>query len=173
MFNRLDKLILLLCVVISGTVGLAHSVEPPTQPSRPALGQPVAPAAVDTITVFQDGRGLPSGRGNVAQGKVVYQTHCLACHGPDGRDGINDNLAGAGRTIGAYWPYAPTLFDYVRRAMPYHQAGLLNAAETYAVVAYLLYLNGLWPEGEWLDAQTLPAVVMPNRKNFTSQYPLP
>ncbi len=143
----------------------------------PGLGRQLDHGQVASITVFQDGRGLPAGQGTVQQGLLVYRQHCMACHGEHGRDGLNDQLAGGQRygqrTIGSYWPYAPTLFDYIRRAMPYQNAGLLSDADTYAVVAYLLFLNGLWSEQDVLDAAALTKIVMPNRKNFTSEYELP
>ncbi len=141
---------------------------------RPNLGQSITPDEIDTITVFPDGRGLPPGSGTVAQGARIYQDQCMACHGEHGRGGLNGALTGGGqRTIGSYWPYAPTLFDYVRRAMPYQNAGSLSADEIYAVVAYLLFLNGLWGEQDRLDEVNLRDIVMPNRKNFTSTYELP
>lgn len=143
----------------------------------PALGEPLDAAAIATfdVTVLPDGTGLPPGRGSVAEGETIYLQHCLACHGPGGRGGVNDALAGGigslttprpQKTIGSYWPYATTLFDYVRRAMPYQAPGSLSASEIYAVSAYLLYENGLVPAGAVLDADSLARVRMPNREGF-------
>ena len=127
------------------------------------------------IDVLPDGAGLPEARGTVAQGKSVYENNCEACHGVKGVGGIKDRPAGGIgtlatdtpiKTVGSYWPYATTLFDYIRRAMPYPAPGLLNADDTYAVAAYLLYLNGILPEDGTLDRATLPKVQMPNRDGF-------
>jgi cytochrome c len=131
-------------------------------------------AAID-ITVLADGTGLPPGRGNVQEGAAVYAQHCRACHGPQGRGGPNDPLVGgrsslAGdeplKTVGSYWPYATTVFDYVRRAMPYQAPGSLAADEVYAVTAYLLFENGIVEADATLDRRSLPEVVMPNRDGF-------
>jgi cytochrome c len=127
------------------------------------------------IDVLPDGAGLPEGSGTVAQGKLVYENNCEACHGVKGVGGPKDRLVGGQgtlatdmpiKTVGSYWPHATTLFDYVRRAMPYTNPGYLNADDTYAVVAYLLYLNGILPEDATLDRATLPKVQMPNRDGF-------
>jgi len=145
----------------------------------PMLGIPVPQAAIDDIdlTVMPDGEGLPAGSGSVADGAEVYRSHCLACHGPEGRDGINDALVGGLgtlatprpiMTVGSFWPYATTLFDYVRRAMPYNAPGSLSSDQVYAVTAYLLNLNGVVSDDAVLDADTLPQVRMPNRDGFTS-----
>ena len=127
------------------------------------------------VTIMPNGDGLPVGSGNAAAGADLYRTHCLACHGERGTGGINDVLAGGRgsltsptplKTIGSYWPYATTLFDYVRRAMPYATPGVLSDAEVYAVTAYLLYINGVIGERVEMNAATLPVVRMPNRDNF-------
>jgi S-disulfanyl-L-cysteine oxidoreductase SoxD len=127
------------------------------------------------IDVRPDGQGLPDGSGTVAQGKEVYQQNCESCHGANGVGGIYDRLAGGQgtlatdmpvKTIGSYWPYATTLFDYIRRAMPFPSPGSLSNDDTYAVVAYLLSLNSILPAYGRIDRQTLPKVVMPNRDGF-------
>ncbi len=125
------------------------------------------------VDVKPDGEGLPPGSGSVAEGERVYLAHCIACHGPTGREGPNDALAGepweewpAGRTVGGYWPYSTTLFDYIAKAMPQLAPGTLTADETYAVIAYILRLNDLVPEDAVMDARTLPAVEMPYRDRF-------
>jgi len=148
----------------------------------PRLGREATPGEIAgwDISIPPDGSGLPPGSGTAAAGAAVYATKCLACHGPDGAGQPNDRLVGgqgtlAGpnpvRTVGSYWPYATTVFDYVRRAMPYQEPQSLTNAEVYAVTAYLLHLNGVIREGETMNAQTLPRITMPNRDNFIRAYP--
>jgi len=144
----------------------------------PGLGQPVAPAdlAPWDISIAPDGAGLPPGRGTVAQGEAVYASKCQACHGEKGAGRPNDALVGgagtlasdrpAVKTVGSYWPYATTLFDYVRRAMPWSETKSLSDNEVYAVSAYILHLNGIIGADDALDAQSLPKVKMPNRDGF-------
>lgn len=125
--------------------------------------------------VFADGRGLPPGQGSVADGARIYADRCADCHGVDGRGGSGGELAGgnpdltvtpADKTIGTFWPFAPTLFDFVRRAMPPTAPWSLQDDEVYSLVAYLLSLNGLWRDDAALDARGLAAVRMPNRNGF-------
>jgi mono/diheme cytochrome c family protein len=148
----------------------------------PNLGQPATAAQIAgwDISVGPDGAGLPPGRGTAATGAVVYEQKCQACHGARGAGQPNDRLVGGQgtlasktpvRTIGSYWPYATTVFDYVRRAMPYTQPQSLSNDEVYAVTAYLLHLNGIIGESDEMNARTLPAVKMPNRDNFILMYP--
>ncbi len=127
------------------------------------------------IDVRPDGAGLPDGKGTVAQGKTVYNTYCLACHGANGQGGIRDRLVGGQgslatdkpvKTIGSFWPYATTLFDYIHRAMPYTAPGFLSIDDTYAVEAYLLNLNGILPDDATLDKASLLGIKMPNRDGF-------
>lgn len=127
------------------------------------------------IDVQPDGTGLPDGRGTVAHGKEVYEQNCEACHGSNGEGGIKDRLVGGQgtlatdkplKTVGSYWPYATTLFDYIRRAMPYTAPGSLSADDTYAVTAYILSLNGIVPTDGKLDEELLSKVKMPNRDGF-------
>jgi cytochrome c len=147
----------------------------------PNLGVPATPEQVAgwDISIGPDGAGLPQGSGTAAAGKVVYDAKCIACHGAEGAGQPNDRLVGGQgtmresapiRTIGSYWPYATTVFDYIRRAMPFVTPHSLTADETYAVTAYLLALNGVIGESDVMDATTLPKVVMPNRDNFDSAY---
>ncbi|PYQ07385.1 MAG: hypothetical protein DMF82_03895 [Acidobacteria bacterium] len=146
------------------------------------FGRPATAAEIGAwdIDVRPDGAGLPPGRGTVAQGKAVYAAKCAACHGEAGRNGPFDALVGREprsgfpfgrdpslvRTIGNYWPYATTLYDYVHRAMPWTQPGSLEPDEVYGLVAYLLFLNQIVSQNAVLDAATLPKVVMPARDRF-------
>ena len=144
----------------------------------PQFGQPIAPAdiALWDISIGPDGAGLPPGRGTATQGEAVYVAKCQACHGEKGAGKPNDVLVGGVgslapgkppvRTVGSYWPYATTLFDYVRRAMPFNESKSMTNEEAYAVSAYILNLNGIVGADEVLDAQSLPKVSMPNRDGF-------
>jgi cytochrome c len=148
------------------------------QESRsPHLGEELTPAQVAVLdfVVLPDGEGLPGGAGNAVTGEGLYQTHCLACHGTRGENGPNDRLAGGlgsigsaapVKTVGSYWPYATTLFDYLRRAMPYQTPGRLTDDELYSLTAYVLYINEIVTQTEILDARSLPEVQMPNRDGF-------
>ena len=129
------------------------------------------------ISVAPDGTGLPEGSGTAAQGKDVYASKCAKCHGGQGQGGDEGPLAGGQgtlrgpkplKTVGSYWPYATTLFDYVNRAMPFKQPGTLTHNQVYAVVAFVLQLNGIIGENVVMDAKTLPQVKMPNRGGFIS-----
>jgi cytochrome c len=153
-------------------------------PGPYGLGRPATPAEIAgwDIDVRADGAGLPPGRGSVRAGQAVYERRCSGCHGQNGEGGLGDALVGGAgtlatakpiRTVGSYWPYATTLFDYVRRAMPFNAPQSLSADDTYAVVAYLLYLNRIVPAKTVLDDKTLPRVRMPNRHGFTSPDPRP
>ena len=134
------------------------------------------------ISIGPDGSGLPPGSGTAIEGAPVYTAKCLACHGQEGEGLLNDRLVGghgtiggpaARKTIGSYWPYATTIFDYIRRAMPYMQPQTLTNDEAYALTAYLLYLNGIIDDDQAITAETLPAIEMPNRDNFVLAYPEP
>ena len=173
-------------VAAAVAVVLAGCATAPPARSRgaesPNLGREATPAEIAgwDISVGPDGAGLPPGKGTAATGATVYAQKCEACHGAKGAGQPNDRLVGgqgtlAGktpvRTIGSYWPYATTVFDYVRRAMPYAEPQSLSADEVYAVTAYLLALNGIIGENDEMNAQTLPKVTMPNRANFIVVYP--
>ncbi|MFN4142108.1 c-type cytochrome [Aestuariivirga sp.] len=134
------------------------------------------------IDVRPDGAGLPGGRGSVSEGQQIYEAKCVACHGVSGEEGPMDRLVGGKdsldtskpvKTVGSYWPYAATLFDYVHRAMPFDQPQSLADNEVYAVSAYILHLNGLVPEDAVLDARSLPQVQMPNEDGFFGPDPRP
>ena len=157
---------------------VAEVASPTPAPSRFGFGHPADPVLVARWDrdVRPDGAGLPPGQGSVAQGRDVFLSRCVACHGPTGTEGPYDVLVGGGpwgdsgppgrRTVGNYWPYATTLFDYITRAMPQNAPGSLTADETYAVIAWLLARNGIVGEDAVLDAGSLPAVVMPARDRF-------
>lgn len=123
------------------------------------------------IRIGSDGKGLPTGSGSVAEGANLYKLSCAACHGLKG-EGVapyNSPLVAkesSGKTIGSYWPYATTLFDYIRRAMPYTTPGSLSDSEVYSLTAYLLFLNEIIEEDVSLDAENLPKIVMPNIETF-------
>lgn len=141
------------------------------------VGRPATDAEIRAwdIDVSPDGSGLPPGRGSALEGRAVYAAKCARCHGPTGTEGPADPLVGGQgtlkgpdpvRTVGSYWPYATTLFDYIRRAMPFDAPQSLTPDETYAVVAWLLAENGIVAGDQVLDAKSLPAVRMPNRDGF-------
>ena len=166
----LSRLLALALALVAGC-GLALA-------QTPDLGRVATPedlAAWD-ISIGPDGAGLPPGSGTPRQGEAVYVAKCLACHGEKGAGKPNDALVGgrgtlAGdqvpvKTVGSFWPHATTLFDYVRRAMPLNQSKSLTDDEVYAVVAYLLQLNGIIGDNETIDARTLPKVRMPNADGF-------
>ncbi|TAM60902.1 c-type cytochrome [bacterium] len=143
------------------------------------FGQPATPAAIAGWNIDVNGlsgAGLPAGRGTVAEGQKVYEERCASCHGVFGEGaGRYPVLAGGQgtltadrsvQTVGSYWPYAPTLFDYVRRAMPFPAPQTLSDDQVYAVVAFILNLNNIVPANAVMDAKTLAAVKMPNRDGF-------
>ena len=144
----------------------------------PDLGHPATPEeiAVWDISIGPDGAGLPSGNGTPQQGEAVYIEKCLACHGEKGAGKPNDQLVGGRgtltgdqtpvKTVGSFWPDATTLFDYVRRAMPFNAPRSLSNDEVYAVCAYILQLNGIIAEDAVMNAQNLAKVQMPNRGGF-------
>jgi len=143
------------------------------------IGRPATPAEIAgwNIDIGRDGANLPPGSGNVERGRVVFSEQCAACHGAEGQGGVGDRLSGGQgtlatakpvRTVGSFWPYAPTLFDYIRRAMPQNAPQSLSNEDVYAVSAYILNLNGLVPADTVLDAKRLAAIRMPNRDGFVA-----
>ena len=145
--------------------------------SRYGIGRAATEAEVKgwNIDVDRNGANLPPGSGGVKHGNEVFDQRCAACHGAKGEGGLGDQLVGGQgtiatpkpvRTVGSYWPYAPTLFDYIRRAMPLNAPQTLSDDDVYAVSAYILNLNGLIAADATLDAKTLSAIRMPNRNMF-------
>ena len=148
----------------------------------PHLGKPIDEAAIAywDISIMPDGTGLPEGSGTAAQGAKIFAERCSSCHGDNGKGtelgaavvgGPPRATLDGGKTIRNYWPYATTLFDYIRRAMPYPQPNSLRNDEVYALTAYILSLNQLIGENDAMNAQTLPQVRMPNRDGFITRFP--
>jgi S-disulfanyl-L-cysteine oxidoreductase SoxD len=147
----------------------------------PNLGQRIDPADVAQwdIDILPDGSGLPPGRGTSADGARIYSQKCVACHGEGGKGGLAAALIGGGpltgpgspKRIANFWPYATTLFDFTRRAMPWNAPRTLTNEEVYALTAYILALNKLIGENDVMNAETLPKVMMPNRDGFIVRFP--
>jgi mono/diheme cytochrome c family protein len=158
------------------------SAQAPKEPATFGIGRPATPEEIASrdIDVGPDGVGLPPGRGTAADGAPIYAARCAGCHGKTGKEGPNDTLVGripgdaftfardpkAPKTIGSYWPYATTVFDYIRRAMPPDKPGSLKDDEVYDLTAYLLAQNELIPADAVIDASSLPKVKMPARDKF-------
>jgi S-disulfanyl-L-cysteine oxidoreductase SoxD len=168
----------LLCLIGASSFALNAQNLPDQQLAPPRLGVPASESELSTRNnlVFPDGRGLPLGTGTVAAGEALYVARCIACHGANGRGGSGGELAGGNpdlmaaqpdKTIGTYWPYATTLFDFIRRAMPLDAPWSLKDAEVYALVAYLLQLNSIVRADFVADAASIAALKMPNRGGFT------
>jgi len=140
---------------------------PPTPDEIRALGSAIAP----------DGTGLPAGSGTVAGGREVFAAHCARCHGPNAEGDVGPRLVGGQgtlatakplKTVGSFWPYATTLWDYINRAMPFDKPGTLEPPQVYAAVAFVLNLNGIVADDVVMDASSLPRVRMPNRDGFVA-----
>jgi cytochrome c len=147
----------------------------------PSLGKPISQAdlAEWDINILPDGTNLPLGSGTATDGAKIFAEKCALCHGDNGQGGHAARVVGGppkasldgGKTIANYWPYATTLFDFIRRAMPFTQPRSLTDQEVYSLVAYLLAANKLIGENDEINATTLPKVRMPNRDNFVVQFP--
>jgi mono/diheme cytochrome c family protein len=165
--------------VIAVLALMAVSSSPRAEVQGPyGIGRTATPAEIAgwNIDIGRDGSNLPAGSGSVRHGREVFEQQCAACHGDKGEGGVGDRLVGGQgtiatskpvKTVGSYWPYAPTLFDYIRRAMPQNAPQSLSNEDVYAVSAYILNMNGLLPSDAALDAKTLSAIKMPNREMFT------
>jgi S-disulfanyl-L-cysteine oxidoreductase SoxD len=164
-----------LALTLAGTPALAADT--------PRLGTPITEADVGAwnITVLPDGTNLPPGSGTPSQGAMIYAQKCMACHGEGGKGGSSRTLVGAPslvaagieaeKTIGNFWADPTTLFDYIRRAMPWPQPRTLSNDEVYALSAYIFSLNKFIGENDVMDAQTLPKVKLPNKGNFIIKFP--
>jgi cytochrome c len=141
------------------------------------LGRPATADEIKRLDAIipPSGAGLPAGRGTADKGKAIYAAQCARCHGATGREGPEDVLVGGlgtltsgrpVRTVGSYWPYATTLWDYINRAMPFDRPGMLPPDDVYSVTAFVLQLNGIVAATDVLDATTLPKIQMPNRTGF-------
>lgn len=161
-------------VVVAGTLGFVAGAFAQTKYGlgRKATDQEIAGWNID---VDRGGKWLPPGQGTVEQGRELFQTMCSACHGEKGEGGMGDRLVGGQgtlatpkpiKTVGSFWPYAPTLFDYIRRAMPLNAPQSLSSDEVYALTGYILNMNGIVPTKATMDAKSLGAVKMPNRDGF-------
>jgi cytochrome c len=164
------------CLVLAAVLWSHQTV------AAPGLGQEISQAdlAAWDISIDPSGAGLPEGGGSAKEGEAVYNAKCASCHGAEGAGKPADPLVGGigslageapARTVGSYWPYATTLFDYTRRAMPYDNPQSLSNDELYAVSAYILFLNGIIDAEQRLDAASLAQVEMPNRNGFNSAWP--
>lgn len=154
---------------LAGLLGAAPNL---AQAEGPGLGQPLDESGIPFYAryVMPDGAGLPEGGGTPVQGREIYQALCGSCHGETGVEGPITPPVGPTdvfpKPAGRHWPYATTLFDYIRRAMPFNAPKSLNDDEVYAVTAFILHRNGLLPEDAVLDRHNLPEIEMPNRGNF-------
>ena len=169
-------------LVFAAAALVACATPQPASTPSPKFGEPVTAQQLARfdISIPPSGAGLPPGSGTARDGLKVYEQKCLACHGAKGAGKPADALAGGigslaskapVRTVGSFWPYATTLFDYVRRAMPITNPLSLSDDEVYAVSAYVLFINGIVGEDVARNAQSLPQVRMPNRDGFISDWP--
>ena len=173
MFMCSVRIASLLVIVLSGS--LTAQSQPTSQLFN--IGRTPTPEEIAAwdISVTPDGEGLPPGSGTAAEGQNIYSVRCTECHGASGREGPHDILVGGQgtlasetplKTVGSFWPYAPTLWDYINRAMPFETPGTMSPDAVYSTVAYVLFLNELVAEDQLLDATTLPLIKMPNRDGF-------
>src|SRR5258705_646755 len=144
------------------------------QSPRYGVGRPPTPEEIRELgsAIAPDGTGVPEGAGTVEAGRELFAAQCARCHGPKGEGDVGARLVGGQgtlrtprplKTVGSYWPYATTLWDYINRAMPFDRPGLLEPPEVYAAVAYVLNLNGIIEADQGMDATSLPKVKMSNR----------
>jgi cytochrome c len=176
MFTRKIVATALITVTLALTFGAAHAAD------TPKLGKPISEADIKAwdISIMPDGTNLPPGRGTPAEGaKLFVEKGCVACHGENAKGATNMALVGkppidrieATKTIANFWANATTLYDTIRRSMPWPTPRTLSDNETYALTAYILSLNKIIGENDAMDAQTLPKVQMPNRDNFIVRFP--
>jgi len=178
MFTRsLFRVAGMFSAVVAATVAFAQA----PNPQAPNLGKPISAAEIAAwdLNILPDGSGLPPGSGTPAEGARIYAAKCASCHGPEGKGAASARLVGgeaiknmeSEKTIASFWPYATTLFDYIRRAMPWQQPRSLTNQEVYALTAYILSQNKLIGENDVINAQTLPKIRMPNRDAFIVRFP--
>ena len=170
--RKLPGLLILFALALTSSAVIAQG---------PKLGKPISEADISgwDINVLPDGTGLPPGSGTPADGARIYAAKCAVCHGPEAKGGANAKLAGgepiktidAEKTIANFWPYSTTIFDYIRRTMPFRQPRSLSNDEVYALTAYILSLNKIIGANDTMNAQTLPKVRMPNRDGFIIRFP--
>lgn len=177
MFMRNLLTVGLITIVGAGILWAGGQPDRQGQTHGYGLGRAATDQEIQTwnIDVAPTGEGLPPGQGTAKQGAAVFAARCATCHGPTGQEGPMDRLVGGAgtltsqhpiKTIGSYWPYATTLYDYVHRAMPFPAPQSLSPDEIYSVVAWLLYKNGIIAEDVVVDARSLPGISMPNRRGF-------
>ena len=170
-----------LAVAVSlAAVALAPQAVEAQAPAPSGLGRPPTAAELRAwdLSVGPEGAELPPGSGTVAQGALVFtQRGCAACHGPTGVEGPGPELVGGKANLSTnyfpirYWPFAPPIWDYIKRAMPYDKPGQLTNDEVYALTAFLLFKNDISKESEVMDAKTLPKVQMPHRSDYKGPSP--
>ena len=163
-------------LVVLGALALGSAV------SAQNLGTPISEAEIAPwdISILPDGTGLPPGSGMPSEGARIFAAKCSVCHGENGKGGLAAAIAGGGpltsgiettKTIANFWPYATTIFDFTRRAMPWPRPRSLTNDEVYALTAYMLSLNRIVGDNDVMNAQTLPKVRMPNRDGFIVRFP--
>jgi S-disulfanyl-L-cysteine oxidoreductase SoxD len=164
-------------LVLGAMVTLASVIA--AQSPSSGVGRPATADEIRNLgaAIAPDGGGLPDGSGTVAAGREVFAARCAKCHGDKAQGDVGPTLAGGRgtlatprplKTVGSFWPYATTVWDYINRAMPFDEPGLLKPPEVYAVTAYILNINGIITEDSVMDAKTLPKVRMPNRDGFVA-----
>jgi hypothetical protein len=174
---RKSSAVVLALTVLALTLAVSFPLA--AQLSTFGVGRPPTPEEIRDVAgaIAPDGTGLPEGSGTVAGGREVFAAQCARCHGPRAQGDIGPVLVGGQgslatarplKTVGSFWPYATTLWDYINRAMPFDKPGLLKPSEVYDVAAYILSLNGIIAENDVMDAKTLPKVKMPNRDGFVA-----
>lgn len=171
-FNRPSFNIVAFCTLLVSSLECAGDSGNPGHSLSPGLGQQTN--SYTGSIVSPDGSGLPDGNGTVRDGKILYETHCAACHGINGQLPGNQLVGGKGslstenplKTVGSFWPYATTLYDYIARAMPYNQAKFLSVNEVYAITGYVLNLNDILDDDAIVNEKSLPEIVMPNQEGF-------
>jgi len=165
-----------LCLLLASPV-VAQADDAATSFSEPATA---ADIELVYLSILTDGENLPEGSGTAEQGKAVYDLYCLACHGADGEGTLANKIVGGRgtldgdapvRTVGSYWPYATTVFNYIRRSMPYTAPMSLTNEQYYAITAYVLNKNDIIAADMVLDKDSLAGVRMPNRDGFINAYP--